>query len=40
MKCHYIYTEDGDKVLIPYCWPVVLSGGRTGDGGGRDSDDS
>ena len=26
MKCHYIYTEDGEKVLIPYCWPVVLSG--------------
>lgn len=26
MKCHYIYTENGEKVLIPYCWPVVLSG--------------
>ncbi len=26
MKCHYIYTEDGETVLIPYCWPVVLSG--------------
>lgn len=26
MKCHYTYTEDGMKVLIPYCWPVVLSG--------------
>lgn len=36
----HIYTEDGDKVLIPYCWPVVLSGGRTGDGGGRAGDDS
>ena len=26
MKCHYKYTENGEKVLIPYCWPVVLSG--------------
>ena len=26
MKCHYIYTEKGEKVLIPYCWEVVLSG--------------
>lgn len=26
MKCHYIYTENGEKVLIPECWPVVLSG--------------
>lgn len=26
MKCHYIYTKDGEKVLIPYCWPVVLTG--------------
>ena len=26
MKCHYIYTEDGLKVLIPGCWSVVLSG--------------
>ena len=25
MKCHYIYTENGEKVLIPECWPVVLS---------------
>lgn len=22
MKCHYTY-HDGDKILIPYCWPVV-----------------
>ena len=29
MKCHYTYTEDGMKVLIPYCWPVVLSGNMT-----------
>lgn len=29
MKCHYIYTENGEKVLIPYCWPVVLSGDMT-----------
>lgn len=26
MKCHYIYTDRGEKVLIPVCWPVVLSG--------------
>lgn len=26
MKCHYIYTENGEKVLIPECWPLVLSG--------------
>lgn len=26
MKCHYIYTEKGEKVLIPGCWPVVNSG--------------
>lgn len=25
-KCHYIYTEEGEKILIPECWPVVLSG--------------
>ena len=25
MKCHYIYTENNKKVLIPECWPVVLS---------------
>lgn len=25
MKCHYIYTENVKKVLIPECWPVVLS---------------
>lgn len=25
MKCHYIDTENGEKVLIPECWPVVLS---------------
>lgn len=26
MKCHYIYTEKGEKVLIPGCWAVVNSG--------------
>lgn len=26
MKCHYIYTEEGEKILIPYCWEVVLTG--------------
>lgn len=26
MKCHYIYTEKGEKVLIPGCWDVVISG--------------
>lgn len=26
MKCHYIYTEKGEKVLIPGCWDVVNSG--------------
>lgn len=26
MKCHYIYTERGEKVLIPGCWSVVNSG--------------
>ena len=25
MKCHYIYTENGEKVLIPECRPAVLS---------------
>lgn len=25
-KCHYIYTEKGEKVLIPECWSVVISG--------------
>lgn len=26
MKCHYIYTEQGEKILIPYCWAVIHSG--------------
>lgn len=26
MKCHYIYTEKGEKILIPHCWEVVNSG--------------
>lgn len=26
MKCHYIYTDKGEKVLIPCCWSVVISG--------------
>ena len=26
MKCHYIYTEDGLKVLIPGCMAVAVSG--------------
>lgn len=26
MRCHYTYTEEGEKVLIPECWPVVASG--------------
>ena len=26
MKCHYVYDEEVGKVLIPCCWPVVLSG--------------
>lgn len=25
MKCHYIYTEKGEKVLIPECWAVAIS---------------
>lgn len=24
-KCHYIYDKQAGKVLIPYCWAVVLS---------------
>ena len=26
MKCHYIYTEEGEKVLIPGCMAVAVSG--------------
>ena len=26
MKCHYIYTERGEKVLIPGCMAVAVSG--------------
>lgn len=26
MKCHYIYTEEGEKILIPECMAVVISG--------------
>lgn len=26
MKCHYIYTEDGLKVLVPGCMSVAVSG--------------
>ena len=26
MKCHYIYTEQGEKVLIPGCMAVAVSG--------------
>ena len=26
MKCHYIYTEQGEKVLIPGCMGVAVSG--------------
>lgn len=26
MKCHYVYDEEAGRVLIPCCWPVVLSG--------------
>lgn len=26
MKCHYIYTEQGKKVLIPGCIAVAVSG--------------
>ena len=26
MKCHYIYTQDGLKVLIPGCMAVAVSG--------------
>lgn len=26
MKCHYTYTEDGEKVLIPGCMAVAVSG--------------
>lgn len=26
MKCHYIYTEEGEKILIPECMQVVISG--------------
>ena len=25
MKCHYIYTEKGEKVLIPGCMAVAIS---------------
>ena len=24
-KCHHIYDKKIGKVLIPYCWPVVIS---------------
>lgn len=26
MKCHYIYTERGEKILIPGCMAVASSG--------------
>lgn len=26
MKCHYIYTEQGEKILIPGCMAVAVSG--------------
>lgn len=26
MKCHYIYTEEGEKILIPECTAVAVSG--------------
>lgn len=26
MKCQYIYTEQGEKVLIPGCMAVAVSG--------------
>lgn len=26
MKCHYTYDKIAGKILIPYCWPVVISG--------------
>lgn len=26
MKCHYIYTEEGGKILIPGCMAVAVSG--------------
>ena len=26
MKCQYIYTEEGEKVLIPGCMAVAVSG--------------
>lgn len=26
MKCHYIYTEDGEKVLIPGCMGTAAKG--------------
>lgn len=26
MKCHYIYTEIGEKILIPGCMAVAVSG--------------
>lgn len=26
MKCHYIYTEHGEKVLMPGCMAVAVSG--------------
>lgn len=26
MKCHYIYTEKGEKILIPECMAVAVSG--------------
>lgn len=25
MKCHYVFDKDVGKVLIPGCWPVVMS---------------
>ena len=25
MKCHYTYSDNGKKVLIPECWPVAIS---------------
>lgn len=26
MKCHYIYTDKGEKILIPGCMAVAVSG--------------
>jgi len=28
MVCHYVKGLKGERVLIPECWPVVISGNK------------